>query len=187
MKLICTEQEINQLLSKKILEPGNELGSYQLNLKNTIGKNVLIPVELDKVKKDEMQPSLDLRTKKDKGHKDVEVWINEWRAKWRGTRKQGMGNRSLCITNIKEFFTLFPEYSKEDVFQARDKYFADLNGDYTYLEQADYFIKKRVADYDNGGFKTRRTLLTYCEELKALKELGVADEDLIGSDIYDDL
>ena len=187
MRLICTEAEINQLLSKKILEPGIELGSFQLNLKNTIGKSVVIPVELDKREKDEMQPSLDLRTPKDLGHDTLEKWIDSWRSKWRGKRKQGMGNRSLCIKNMQEFFALNSSYSKEDVFQARDKYFADLNGDYTYLEQADYFIKKRVPDYDNGGYKIRRTLLTYCEELLALKELGVADDDLIGSDIYDDL
>lgn len=40
------------------------------------------------------------------------------------------------------FFATYPEYSWDDVLTVTEKYIQSFNGDYTYLKNAKYFVKK---------------------------------------------
>ena len=185
MKLLISLEELDELIAGNYIKPSFENDEeYVLTIRSLSGSSKEIMVITTEAS--ELSPSDKKKVKKlvkaDNGHDTTDEWINSWRMTWKGTRPKGMGSRAKCIENMKNFFQLFPEYTKEHVFKARDKYFEQLDGDYRYLEQADYFIKKRVPDGE-GGVETRRTLLTYCEEVMLDEEFGI-DEPF---SIYKDL
>lgn len=175
MQLIATADEIEKLVTGHFLRPNENNNEYVLTLIALSGNTLEVVVtticpEAIKVNQ-EAAKEVDINYK---GHEDIEDWIMSWRALWKDTRRSGMGNRERCITNMQEFFQVFPMYTKDHVFQARDKYFSTFNGDWTLLEQADYFIKKRVPDGE-GKTEIRRTLLTYCEEVALDEEFGIKE------------
>jgi hypothetical protein len=174
MKLLATVQEVDELIAENFVRPSMENeDEFTLKITSLSGATRNITVVVDSSTQiSTSKIATPITTVEEIGHDSVEEWIMSWRSMWRGKRAKAMGSREKCIKNMKEFFQLFPTYSKEHVFKARDRYFNSLNGDMTYLEQADYFIKKRVPNGE-GGTETRRTLLTYCEEVILDEEFGI--------------
>lgn len=87
---------------------------------------------------------------------------------------------------MKEFMQEFPKFDKDIIFKARDKYLQSFNGNYTYMEQADYFIKKTITE--DGKRTIRRTLLQYCEEVYLLEVVKLdksIDSTIVSG--YDDI
>ena len=120
----------------------------------------------------------------DNGHSDIEEWIDEWRAGWSGKRAKGMGDRATCINNMTKFFSTHSKYTKQDVFEARDVYFKDTlqqYGNYQYLQQADYFIKKK----DKITGDVTQNLVIYCEQVVLSRTH--TDTSFKPFSIYDDL
>lgn len=97
-----------------------------------------------------------------------------------------MGDRAKCVSNMREFMLFYPQYTRDIIFKARDRYLQSFRGDYAYLEQADYFIKKNIVE--EGERIVRRTLLQYCEEvyLTEIVKLKVSTLDTNISS-YDDI
>jgi len=170
MVLVTTKEELDELIKSRIVSPLGD--GFIITLYNPLTQfNKDVEVQ---VKEGEILSKLDKVDVASKSNETVEDWIMLWRKKWRGKRAKAMGSKEKCINNMDEFFKLQPSYTKEHVFRARDKYFESLKGDMTYLEQADYFIKKRVIN-DEGKVETRRTLLTYCEEVLLDDEFGLEE------------
>jgi len=189
MQLLITEKELDNMISEGFIKPNiDNCSEFILTLSSIIGKTREIIVstvdEYDDEKIEELKKKIPKSISySPNGHSNIDEWIDSWRALWKGKRVKGMGSRDKCLDNMKEFFQLYPQYTQQQVFKARDRYFQSLMGDMTYLEQADYFIKKRIIGND-GGVEVRRTLLTYCEEIAIDETLGISDESF---SIYEDL
>ena len=84
---------------------------------------------------------------------------------------------------MTEFMKVYPQYTKLIIFKARDRYMTSFKGDYSYLEQADYFIKKRVIV--DGETTIRRTLLQYCEEVMLVEQVTTSNINLNDNNNYD--
>jgi hypothetical protein len=64
---------------------------------------------------------------------------------------------------MAEFMKTYPNYSKEHILKATEAYIKSCaNSNYTYLQQADYFIFK-AQDHTKSGRMSR--LLQWCEEI----------------------
>lgn len=169
MELICTKTELSSLIRDKVLTPLDG-DTYEMKFKNVFDKEVVLVVTSGSTTSlPETQAKLELNTV---NREDVESWIKDWRLSWRGLAPKSQGVLQTCIDKMINFMEKYPEYTKDVIYEARDRYFAQLNGDYSYLEHADNFIKKRVPDLENGGTKIRSTLTSYCEEVLQVKELG---------------
>ena len=175
MKLLLTKEELDSLVIGNFLKPDfSNDANYLVTLQSVFGvvREISVSVE-DKtsVSKSTKAEISNVPIDDDNGHTSVDDWIDGWRAAWKGKRVKAMGSRENCLSNMKEFFQLFPSHTKEHVFLARDKYLDSIGEDTRYLEQADYFIKKRISNGE-GGVEVRRTLLIYCEEVILDEEFG---------------
>jgi len=80
----------------------------------------------------------------------VEDWIDEYRYKWAKNNKMlksnAIGNKQTCISKMTEFMKTNPQYTKDVILQATERYIDDFliqhNYDPTYLITAPYFIKR---------------------------------------------
>ena len=77
---------------------------------------------------------------------DVESWIQDWRDLFPSGSRDGYpykGDKQGCIKKMKEFIKNYPEFTKEDIFNATIKYVSEhkMKG-FTSMQQAHYFIEK---------------------------------------------
>lgn len=94
---------------------------------------------------------------------DVESWIQDFRNLFKGKKNGAMGQKILCVARMKEFISENPEYSKDDILRATEKYIQDkASSNYMYLRFAHYFIKKH--EVIDGNKVVISDLLSYCEE-----------------------
>ena len=181
-KLVTSVQEIDALMSKGFVKPSlTGIHDYIITLTSVSGKKLeMIVSTVD-------SSVIQTKGKSDEtGHKNINDWIDEWRRVWRkkGPHKTPMGTRTICVSKMREFFQMFPKYTKEHVFKARDKYFDHLDGNFTYLEKADNFISRQIAT-PGGETTVRRTLLGYCEEVVMDEQFGEEESDAFS--IYEDV
>lgn len=193
MLLKVNDKEFDYLISNKLLEPisNNKYRLYSINVADLAKVKVVKDFQLDKsLISIEVQVEISsssnsqLKINDNNGHSNIEEWIDEWRAGWSGKRVKGMGNKQDCVDKMKEFFKTNPKYTKDTVFEARDLYFKDVlaqYGNYQYLKQADYFIKKK--DKITGEVST--DLVIYCEQVKLNKENNLNNESK--HSVFDDL
>lgn len=80
---------------------------------------------------------------KKKTNVDLFTRIPEFRAKWKGLKPGSMGSAQSCKTKLTRWMQENPEYTFEDILIAADNYIESLNGDYRFLQRADYFIYKQ--------------------------------------------
>lgn len=80
---------------------------------------------------------------------EIEKRIDEYRAVFSinregkvGLRLGSMGDRNACIKKLRKWFRNYPNKTFDDVVNTAFYYVSNLNGNYTYLKQADYFIEK---------------------------------------------
>jgi|688.fasta_scaffold65876_3 hypothetical protein len=72
----------------------------------------------------------------------IDQFVNDFRQKWKGLKPGSMGSEQACKDKLIRWMELNPKYSKEQILNAVDIYLKSLNN-YTYLQQADYFIYKK--------------------------------------------
>jgi len=94
---------------------------------------------------------------------EINVEISEWIEEYREifTAKPGKkGLKGECIRKMTVFFEEHPEFADKDlVMKAAKLYITNLKGEYTYMRQADYFIKKKDTEND----RITSDLWVFCE------------------------
>ena len=70
--------------------------------------------------------------------------LKEYRLLFKPLRRGAMGSPEGCSAKLKRWLKNNPERNFDDIIEASKLYIASLNGDYRYLQQADYFIYKKV-------------------------------------------
>jgi len=69
--------------------------------------------------------------------------FNEFRNKFKGLKLGSMGAPKSCREKLYRWWVENPEYSFDDILKASDIYIQSLQGDYRFLQRADYFIYKK--------------------------------------------
>ena len=75
---------------------------------------------------------------------ELDVLAKEYRMLWKGLKPGSMGSEQGCKEKLFRWMKNNPEYSKEDIIKAAKIYINSLDN-YTFLQQADYFIYKKDA------------------------------------------
>lgn len=73
----------------------------------------------------------------------VENGIDEYRKQWKGLKPGSMGSPKNCKEKLKRWMFENPEYTFDDILKAVSIYINQFNGDYRFLQQADYFVFKK--------------------------------------------
>ena len=73
---------------------------------------------------------------------ELNNFIEEFRNKWKGLKPGSMGSLSTCKEKMKRWMQENPTYSPQQILTAAKIYINSLDN-YTYLQQADYFIYKK--------------------------------------------
>ena len=69
--------------------------------------------------------------------------IEEFRNKWKGLKSGSMGSQKSCQLKLLRWMKENPNYTFDDILKAANIYLESLNGDYRFLQRADYFIFKQ--------------------------------------------
>lgn len=80
---------------------------------------------------------------------EIDLFIKEYRQLWKGLKLGSMGSESACKEKLARWMKNNPTYSKEDILKAAKLYLDNINN-YTYLQQADYFIYKKDANGESS-------------------------------------
>ncbi len=87
-------------------------------------------------------------------------WVKEWIEEFGKKNPERKGSWRDATTRMKVFFAKYPQYRKEDIYRARDAYFATVR-DPQYLISSHKFI------FDGIGGMKKSTLLAWCEKGEA--------------------
>lgn len=90
---------------------------------------------------------------------DFKILVNNFRFKFKNLRIGSMGNPTAVSNKLKRWMKNNPEITRKEILDAVNNYIESLNGDYRYLQRADYFIYKQ----NNKKEETSRLSL-YIEE-----------------------
>ena len=69
------------------------------------------------------------------------MFVKEYRNLWKGLKPGSMGHEQGVKDKLFRWMQSNTEYSKEDIIRAAKLYIKSLDN-YTYLQQADYFVYK---------------------------------------------
>jgi hypothetical protein len=73
----------------------------------------------------------------------VDHHLDDYRNLFKGLKLGAMGAPNSCRDKLKRWLKENPEYSFDHILKATAIYINSLNGNYAYLQQADYFIYKK--------------------------------------------
>lgn len=93
-----------------------------------------------------------------------------YRSVFKGLKPGSMGDPHACRSKLTRFMLNHPEYTLDQIIKAARLYIKTLNGDYRYLQRADYFIYKRV------GKTEESRLAAFLEEISN-EDIGEIMED----------
>jgi len=99
-------------------------------------------------------------------------WVIDWIEGFKRMNAERGGSWRDAIKRMQEFFKIYPEFRKKDVFAARDLYFSRVR-DPRYVMHSHKFI------FDGQGAMKKSTLLQYCEEVVKGKQ-SKEDPDIRG-------
>lgn len=97
-------------------------------------------------------------------------WVENFRKAFGKLRADAIGNKKNCYDKMKKFFSQNPEIRVDDIKEALNMYLKPFElgrQDVKYLQQADYFISKRVKA--EGGTEYSSRLEMYLEIIKKQK------------------
>jgi len=86
--------------------------------------------------------------------------IDTFRLKWKGLKPGSMGSQKSCGIKLTRWMKENPMYTFDEILEAADIYINSLNGDYRFLQRADYFIFKQ----ENNREESSR-LSAYIDEI----------------------
>ena len=89
---------------------------------------------------------------------EINSFIVEYRNKWKGLKPGSMGGLSSCKMKMMRWMSDNPDYTPAQILKAADIYIQSLNN-YTYLQQADYFI------YKKEGYSEQSRLSAFIDEI----------------------
>tara|TARA_R110002124_G_scaffold281430_1_gene455648 strand:+ start:5893 stop:6498 length:606 start_codon:yes stop_codon:yes gene_type:complete len=98
-------------------------------------------------------------------NQELEENVEVFRNKWKGLKMGSMGSPKACKEKLKRWMKENPSYSIEQILKAADAYINSLN-DFTYLQQADYFIFKK------DGKEESSRLSAFIDEVDNYKQEG---------------
>lgn len=90
---------------------------------------------------------------------NFKILVNKFRCKFKNLKIGSMGNPKAVSDKLKRWMKNNPEITRKEILDAVNDYIESLNGDYRYLQRADYFIYKQ----NNKKEETSRLSL-YIEE-----------------------
>jgi len=76
-------------------------------------------------------------------NQELEGRLTEFRDKWKGLKPGSMGSLQSCKAKLTRWMKENPEYTFDEILKAADMYIASLNGDFRFLQRADYFVFKQ--------------------------------------------
>jgi len=76
--------------------------------------------------------------------------VDVFRAVWKGLKPGSMGSRDNCKTKLTRWMRNNPDKSFDDIIKAAKIYIRSLNGNYKYLQRADYFIYKKMGSEEGS-------------------------------------
>ena len=91
----------------------------------------------------------------------IEKGVDQFREEFRGFKPGSMGSKNNCKNKLRRWMIDNPEHPFENIIKAVKIYINSLNNQYTYLQQADYFIYKR----ENGSKEESSRLSAFIEEV----------------------
>lgn len=98
-------------------------------------------------------------------NQELEDNVEIFRNKWKGLKLGSMGSPKACKEKLQRWMKENPSYSIEQILKAADAYINSLN-DFTYLQQADYFIFKK------DGKEESSRLSAFIDEVDNYKQEG---------------
>lgn len=75
--------------------------------------------------------------------KIIDDRLIEYRSIFKNLKRGAMGGPEACSVKLKRWMKNNPSYTFDDIIKATKLYIKSLEGKYTYLQQADYFIYKK--------------------------------------------
>lgn len=80
---------------------------------------------------------------------DIDEFVEEFRSKWKGLKPGSMGTPKACKEKMLRWMSENPTYTKEQILNAADMYINSLES-FKYLQQADYFIYKKLGSEEQS-------------------------------------
>jgi len=131
------DEDIKYLQSKKcLLVYRNKSTKYVIRTK---GQEILDEIVTFKHSLSKETEKLIFQDKID----DFENKVKVFRSKFNGLKLGSMGVLADVKTKLKRWMKSNPEVTFKEILQATDLYIESLNGNYNYLQRADYFIYKQ--------------------------------------------
>lgn len=117
----------------KIIKNGEE-DHYILRQKGNDFIDAVIgqSIKIQAVKKKRATINVDLLTR-----------LPEFRDKWKGLKPGSMGSLQSCKDKLTRWMNENPDYTLDEIIGAAEAYIDSLNGDYRFLQRADYFVYKQ--------------------------------------------
>lgn len=150
--------DINKLQNKKLIKIINNEDKKVYILREKSQKLLeFLTVEID----NSLEEDKAIIKKSERAvNKDIGEGINTFRMKWQGLKPGAMGSLKSCKMKLTRWMKENPDYSFENILTAADIYLNSLNGDYRFLQRADYFIFKQ----ENNREESSR-LSAYVDEI----------------------
>lgn len=142
------------------------LGIYfNLDIEKVCSEEVVIAINLTKiVEKDFKTKTLKWNVPLFKGQEIHFEWVEEWIEGFKQINPDRKGSTRDAVARMKEFFSKYPEYRKEDIFKARDAYFETL-------KHPKFCMHSHKFIFDGAGAMKKSTLLAFCERIHEKKEI----------------
>ena len=158
--------DINELQNKKLIKIIKNKDEKNYILREKSQKLIeFLTVEID----NSLKKNKTIVKKSDRAiNADIGERINDFRIKWKGLKPGfgSMGSLKACKLKLTRWMKENPDYSFDNILEAADIYISSLNGDYRFLQRADYFIFKQ----ENNREESSR-LSAYVDEI------GVSNND----------
>ena len=97
---------------------------------------------IKKVIKTDLNKEIEKSIVKKETIENLKEKIKIYRSLWKDLRVGSMGNEKACRMKMQRWMKENPEITFEQILKASKLYIESLNGDYRYLQRADYFIFK---------------------------------------------
>lgn len=123
IKIITEDEKNNVILRNKSVELMKFL---------TIETNTSLKEEVISIKKSERVINSEINER-----------VDEFRSKFKGLKAGSMGSAKSCKHKFIRWMKENPQYTFDNILKATDMYIDSLNGDYRFLQRADYFIFKQ--------------------------------------------
>lgn len=136
------KDDLLYLVDKKYLIESNNkstIRKYFLRQKGKIALSKIIKIETTKNEEKLLIKDISIKDQIE----DFNILITKYRTKFKDLKVGSMGNNKAVRDKLKRWMKDNPDVTQKEILNAVDTYLESLNGDYRYLQRADYFIYKQ--------------------------------------------